>query len=188
MSTAMLAKFISAHRDEGLMHNVDDYPPQFEIKVSEIKDYIILHMSILASTTATNKFIEYFSGHKSLHGTTPTPDKSVKLFSGTATARYYIHFEDETQAEAKTIREWYVEKVSQILEAEAILCEQDEERIRFAVVVDGHIRRNHSFQLSDIACELYDLYPHRKFGFQYITTHTAAQLPLDEYLDITNGS
>ena len=93
-----------------------------------------------------------------------------------------------TQDEATEIRDWYVENVRQILEAEAVLYKQDEERIRFAVVVDGHIRRDHSFQLSDIACELRDLYPHRKFGFEYITTHTAAQLPLDEYLDITNGS
>ena len=86
----------------------------------------------------------------------------------------------------KEITDWYAEKVNQILEATMLLYKQDKESIKFVVVVD-HIRRDHSFQLSDIACELDDLYPHWDFDFQYISIRTAAQLPLDEYSDLING-
>ena len=90
------------------------------------------------------------------------------------------------QDETKEIIDWYAEQVSQILEAKALLYKQDGNNIEFVVVVD-HIRRDHSFQLSDLACELDDLYPHWEFDFQYISIRTAGQLPLDEYSDISNG-
>ena len=90
------------------------------------------------------------------------------------------------QDEVEEIKDWYADKVSQTLEAEALLYKQRRKNIEFVVVVD-HIRRDHSFQLSDLACELDDLYPHWDFGFQYVSIRTAGQLPLDEYSDLING-
>ena len=90
------------------------------------------------------------------------------------------------QDEVEEIKDWYADKVSQTLEAEALLYKQYEKNIDFVVVVN-HIRRDHSFQLSDIACEIDDLYPHWHFGFQYVSIRTAGQLPLDEYSDLING-
>ncbi len=90
------------------------------------------------------------------------------------------------QDEVEEIKDWYADKVSQTLEAEALLYKQHGKNIEFVVVVD-HIRRDHSFQLSDLACELDDLYPHWDFGFQYVSIRTAGQLPLDEYSDLING-
>lgn len=105
-------------------------------------------------------------------------------------AIYQVVFEDNPQTsiqdETEEIKGWYADKVNHILEAKHILYKQVRENIDFVVVVD-HIRRDHSFQLSDTACELDDLYPDWEFGFQYISTRTAGQLPLDEYSDITNG-
>lgn len=89
------------------------------------------------------------------------------------------------QDEVEEIKDWYAEKVSQILTAEALLYKQDKESIEFVVVVD-HIRRDHSFQLTDLACQLDDLYPNWDFGFQYVSVHTAGQLPLDEYSHLIN--
>ena len=185
MSMPISANLGSARLNEDLMQHVADYPPRFEMKVSDINDYISLYHYMLAAVTATDKFMEYFSGHKSTFETTPTTDKFMKYFSGTATARYYVYFEDETQGEVKKIRDWYVEKVSQTLEAEALLYKQHGKNIEFVVVVD-HIRRDHSFQLSDIACEIDDLYPNWSFGFQYVSIHTAGQLPLDDFSDLIN--
>ena len=187
MSTGVFANLDSAHHDEVLIQNAEGHPPQFEVKVREIVDYLIVHAYMLASITATDKFMEYFSGHKSILETTPTTEKSMKYFSGTATARYYFYDDTQTQIQAKTqeIRDWYTERVSQILEAENILYKQEKQSIAFVVVVD-HICRDHSFQLSDTACELDDLYPDWEFGFQYVSVRTAGQLPLDDYSDLIN--
>lgn len=99
------------------------------------------------------------------------------------------HFEDSKQTniqdEVEEIKDWYAAKVSNVLEAKALLYKQDAKNIEFVVVVD-HICRDHSFQLSDLACELDDLYPHWDFGFQYVSIRTAGQLPLDEYSDLIN--
>ena len=98
--------------------------------------------------------------------------------------------EDDTQIsdqdETQEIRNRYVKRVNEILEAKALLYKQDKESIEFVVVVD-HIRRDHSFQLTDLACQLDDLYPNWDFGFQYVSVHTAGQLPLDEYSHLINN-
>ena len=116
MSTAIFPNLGSAQLDEGWMQNVEDYPPQFEMKISEIDDYIILHKSALVAMTATDKFMEYFSGHKSILGATPTTEKSMKYFSGTATARYYFYDDTQTkiQDEAKEVTGWYAVHSSQV--------------------------------------------------------------------------
>ena len=117
-----------------------------------------------------------------------TPQAHIQNLTG---AINHALFQDSTQMnaqdEVEEIKDWYAEKVSQILEAKNILYKLDRDGIKFAVVVDGRIRRDHSFQLSDIACEIDDLYPHWEFGFQYVSIRTAGQLSLDEYSDITNG-
>ena len=116
MSTALFPTLDSAHRDENLMQNADDYPPQFEMRVSEIDDYISLNKYVLASITATDKFIEYLSVHKSILGATPATDKSMKYFSGTATARYYFYDDTQTkiQDEAKEVTDWYAVHSGQV--------------------------------------------------------------------------
>lgn len=102
---------------------------------------------------------------------------------------HHVLFQDNAQAntqdDIEEIKGRYADNVNQILEAKNILCKQDRDCIEFVVVVD-HIRRDHSFQLSDIACELDDLYPHWDFGFQYVSLRAAGQLPLDEYSDLIN--
>ena len=98
MSIALSPNLDSARRDENLMQDADDYLPQFEMRVSEIDDYISLNKYELASITATDEFIEHLNDHK-----------SMKYFSGTGTARYYFY--DDTQAkiqdEAKEVTDWY---------------------------------------------------------------------------------
>ena len=131
MSRTLSPNLDSAHRYEDLMQNADDYPPQFEMKVSEIGDYIILYAYMLEAITATDKFMEYFSGHRSILGATPTTDKSMKYFSGTATARYYVYDDTQTkiQDEAQEIRDWYADKVNHILEAKKYPLQARQKRV-----------------------------------------------------------
>lgn len=91
--------------------------------------------------------------------------------------------------EMHAITAWYVEKVQATLDATDIrykFYRHTKPSIRFVVIVDSTIQRDHSFQLSDIACELDELYPDWDFDFQYVTTRTAAQLPLDAYSNLTS--
>ena len=128
--------------------------------------------------------------YRLLSSSAESPTTSVDLEHPDKNIFIRALFEDGTQVsvqdETKEIIDWYAEQVSQILEAKVLLYKQDGNNIEFVVVVD-HIRRDHSFQLSDLACELDDLYPHWEFDFQYISIRTAGQLPLDEYSDISNG-